>query len=122
LDTTTLADGPYTLNGRATDSGGAAGLDSNNITVDNVNDPPVASFTHPGQGLRCNFDGSGSSDPDGAIAKYAWDFGDATTGSGATASHTYAAAGTYMVTLTVTDDDRATDTETQAVTVTATPQ
>ncbi|HUE88787.1 MAG TPA: PKD domain-containing protein, partial [Vicinamibacterales bacterium] len=56
---------------------------------------------------------------DGTIASYAWNFGDGTTGSGATVSHTYAAAGTYTVTLTVTDDDGATDGEAQSVTVTS---
>ncbi len=37
------------------------------------------------------------------IASYSWDFGDGQTGSGATPSHSYAAAGTYTVTLTATD-------------------
>jgi hypothetical protein len=121
LNTTTLADGPHTLNARASDSGALTGLDSNSITVENVNDPPVASFTHACRGLWCSFDGSGSSDPDGAIARYAWDFGDGATGSGAVARRIYAAAGTYMVTLKVIDAERASDTETKAVTVTATP-
>ncbi len=52
-----------------------------------------------------NFDASGSSDPDGSIVRYVWDFGDAHRGSGAGVSHTYRSAGTYTVTLTITDDD-----------------
>ena len=64
------------------------------------------------------FDGSGSTDADGTIAGYAWNFGDGSAhGTGATPSHTYAAAGTYTVTLTVTDDDGATDTVSHDVTV-----
>ena len=51
-----------------------------------------------------NFDGTGSSDPDGTIVAYDWDFGDGGTGTGVTPTHTYAAAGIYTVTLTVTDD------------------
>ena len=51
-----------------------------------------------------SFDGSGSSDADGSVASYAWDFGDGNVGSGSTPTHAYAAVGTYTVTLTVTDD------------------
>src|ERR671922_532698 len=48
---------------------------------------------------------------------YAWDFGDGTTGSGATATHAYAAKGTYEATLTVTDSEGLSDTDTVTVTV-----
>ena len=60
----------------------------------------------------------GSSDPDGTIASYAWDFGDGGTATGATASHTYTVAGDYTITLTVTDDDGDTDQASRAVSVT----
>lgn len=50
------------------------------------------------------FDGSGSTDPDGTIVSYDWDFGDGTTGTGATPTHTYVAQGNFTVTLTVTDN------------------
>lgn len=46
------------------------------------------------------------------------DFGDGTTSSGATASHAYGAAGTYIVKLTVTDNEGATDEKSKSVTVT----
>ena len=53
-----------------------------------------------------SFDGtpSHSNNSGGYIIDYQWNFGDGGTASGATPSHTYAAAGTYNVTLTVKDD------------------
>jgi PKD repeat protein len=85
-------------------------------TVDVGNALPVASFTRTCSGLTCAFDGSASSDADGTIAGHAWNFGDGTTGSGATASHTYPGAGAYTVTLVVTDNGGATNMQVQSVT------
>ena len=62
--------------------------------------PPVAAAN---EGSAVNFDGRGSSDPDGDSLTYAWDFGDGSVGTGATVSHTYADNGTYAVVLTVSD-------------------
>jgi PKD repeat protein len=82
------------------------------------NQPPTAAFTASCAETTCSLDALSSTDPDGTIASYAWAFGDGATGTGATASHTYAVAGTYPVTLTVTDDDGATGTVSHDVTVT----
>lgn len=76
--------------------------------------PPVANFTSSCTGLGCNFNGSSSTAL--ASATYAWNYGDATTGSGVTSAHTYAAAGTFSVTLTVTDAN-GTSSKTSSVTV-----
>jgi len=63
------------------------------------------------------FDGSGSTDSDGTIVFYAWDFGDSKTGSDMTTSHAYTAAGAYTVALTVTDNDGLTGSDTALITV-----
>jgi PKD repeat protein len=84
-----------------------------------TNQPPTAAFTSSCTNLACSFDATASSDPDGTIAGYAWTFGDTTTGTGATPSHTYGSAGTYSVTLTVTDNGGQTGSVTHSVSVTA---
>ncbi len=84
------------------------------------NQPPVANFTSSCTGLNCSFSGAGSSDPDGSIVNYAWDFGDGGTGSGLQPAHAYAAAGSYTVKLIVTDDKGASASKSASVTVTGT--
>ncbi len=70
---------------------------------DVVNGPPDASFTANCSGLVCDFDASGSTDPEGDPLSYAWDFGDGNNGTGQTAQHTYATGGPRTVSLTVSD-------------------
>ncbi len=82
---------------------------------------PTASFTSSANNLVASFDGSASSDSDGTIASYTWDFGDGTTGNGQLASHTYASAGTYTVTLTVKDNLDALGSTTGEVTTSTPP-
>ena len=81
------------------------------------NNPPTASFTFNCTDLACSFNGSGSSDSDGSIDSWEWDFDDGNTDSGAIVNHEYTAGGTYTVTLTVTDDDGATNSDPEDVTV-----
>jgi PKD repeat protein len=76
---------------------------------------PVAAFTSSCTGLSCAFDGSGSSDPDGSVASYAWSFGDATSGTGVSPTHVYGAGGPQSVTLTVTDNQGASSSVTHVV-------
>ena len=85
------------------------------------NAPPVASFTAACTQLDCSVDAGASTDSDGTIASYAWAFGDGTTATGVTATHRYAAGGSYPVTLTVTDDRGSASTTSRTVTATAPP-
>jgi PKD repeat protein len=89
------------------------------FTISRPNAPPLARFTSSCVGLACGFDASTSTDSDGSITSYAWDFGDGTRGTGVRPTHTYAVAGTRPVTLTVTDDHGATAVTTRQVTVAA---
>jgi len=63
------------------------------------------------------FSSAGSSDSEGPIASYSWNFGDGTTSTLANPSHTYTAADTYNVTLTVTDSENATASSTTTATI-----
>ncbi|WP_434812103.1 PKD domain-containing protein [Microbacterium sp. bgisy189] len=85
------------------------------------NQTPSADVDVDCAGLMCALSGAASSDPDGAIQRYQWDFGDGTTHDGAaipSTNHLYMHAGTYTIRLTVTDDRGATDQHAMAVTVT----
>jgi PKD repeat protein len=66
---------------------------------------PAASFTSSATGLTATLNAAASSDYDGSIAAYSWDFGDGTpVGSGVSTMHTYPSAVPRTVTLTVTDN------------------
>ncbi len=70
------------------------------------------------------FDGSASTDPDGQVTDWQWEFGDGATGQGAQVSHAYQRPGTYEVALTVRDDSGAplnTHRDTMQVVVNASP-
>lgn len=83
-----------------------------------ANVAPTAYFTFSVTNLTVNFTNQ-SSDSDGTIVSYDWDFGDGNSSSAQDpAPHTFAAAGTYAVSLSVTDDDGATDSYSSSVTVT----
>jgi YVTN family beta-propeller protein len=70
---------------------------------------PTAAFTATAApaGRATTFNGAGSSDADGAVARFDWSFGDGQSlaDGGPTPSHTYSSAGTYTATLTVIDDE-----------------
>ena len=74
-----------------------------------VNQPPVASFEFNTNGLTVDFTDT-STDPDGFIVSWEWNFGDGTSSTQQNPTHTFNIANTYIVTLTVTDDDGDTGT------------
>lgn len=89
------------------------------ITVQG-NQPPTAEAGGPYsgfEGVALRFDGSSSSDPDGAPIVYAWDFGDGATAGEPTPFHTYAAGGSYTVVLRVTDPGGLSDADSTTATV-----
>jgi len=67
--------------------------------------------------LHVEFNAACTTDPDGDALTYTWDFGDGSTGSGQTTSHSYWTGGYYYVTLTVTDPYGATHSTSQTITV-----
>jgi len=66
-----------------------------------------------------NFSATGSTDPDGSIASYTWDFGDGTTATGATVSKVYNTVGTFTAALTVTDNGGISNSTSLNINVTA---
>lgn len=115
--------GTYTVTLTVTDNKGATSSTTRTVTANAPNLPPTADFQFSPNGgaapLIVFFDGSLSSDPDGPIDDYVWDFGDGTApGSGKTPAHTFATAGTFTVRLTVADAQGATASTTRSITVT----
>ncbi|HKU77567.1 MAG TPA: LamG-like jellyroll fold domain-containing protein [Pyrinomonadaceae bacterium] len=80
---------------------------------------PVAGGPYTGPlGQAINFSSSGSSDPDGAISSYHWNFGDGTSANSANPSRTYQTSGLFTATLTVTDNAGLRASATAVVTIT----
>ena len=73
---------------------------------------PTADRTSGPSPLRVQFAGDASSDPEGGLLTYRWDFGDGTTSNQANPEHVFTQADErrYTVTLTVTDEGQFTNT------------
>jgi PKD repeat protein len=114
------SDGTYTVYLRVTDNSGNTDSTTQNITV-SANQNPTAAFifspTTPTTGERVHFNASESTDPDGTIVSWEWDFGDSRHGSGEEVNHTYADPATYTVVLVVTDDSGNSDILSKTITV-----
>jgi PKD repeat protein len=121
---TYTAPGTYTITGTVTDNLGATASKSAAIVISSAtNLPPKAVISAtPGSAYApatVSVSAAGSSDPDGTIASSVLSFGDGTSASGLTASHTFSAAGVYTLTVKVTDNLGASSTASSSVTVKA---
>ncbi|MEW6366355.1 MAG: PKD domain-containing protein [Acidobacteriota bacterium] len=113
--------GRYTAFLTVIDDDGLRGVTSKTFTI---GQPPVAdagadqSFAITCPGTRdVSFSGALSSDPDGTIVSYDWSFGDGSSGTGQSVTHTYTVTSdvVYTVILRVTGDDGLTDTDSAIV-------
>jgi len=92
-------------------------LNSVSITdSEGTNSPPTANFTYTQDGDTFLFDASGSTDSDGSITKYKWDFGEGTIINGVTTTYIFPDTSTREVTLAVTDNDNGISLTQQTIT------
>lgn len=95
------------------------------LTGSNLQPPTAAASANPTSGqapLTVAFSSVGSTDPDGTITGYNWNFGDGTSVSNAAnPSHVYTSAGTFTAVLTVTDNDGLTASSSVSITVSPAP-
>lgn len=116
--------GTYSITLTTVDTYGNRASSTHQVVVVADGQQPTASFTPPGTappGTALAFDGSASADHNGLALSYSWSFGDGSSATGATASHTYSAAGSYTVALTVSDGTGAQATTSHVVTVGSAP-
>ncbi|MCU0286626.1 MAG: PKD domain-containing protein [Acidobacteria bacterium] len=115
-----LTSGVYTVQLVVTDNDGQNDSIDKSLTISN-NQSPTASFvyspTNPTTAENVFFNASGSTDPDGNIVTYEWDFGDGTTAAGMSVNHKYVDSGTYSVSLEVTDNTGNTGNINKSITV-----
>jgi len=100
--------------------GGGGGSSGTTPPAPPVNQAPTAAFSLSASTgfapFTVTLDAGASSDADGSIDSYRWDFDDGSAdGAGERITHTFEAPGTYRVELTVTDDDLATASTAQNV-------
>jgi PKD repeat protein len=112
---TTVGEYPVALT--VTDNNDQTATINQAVQVTKAPEPPIADFKvldpSPQWDTRVRFDASLSSDPDGSIVSYQWDFGDETTGEGINVSHEFEYENrNFDVTLTVTDNQNLSSSKT----------
>ncbi len=118
VTTTFSSKGTHTVRLRVTDSIGVQ--DTDTTTVNIINEDPIAAFTSSPSSPLTSEDIEfieTSSDPDGTIASWHWNFGDGTTSTSRNPTHSYDDDGRYTVVLTVTDNDGGQDSKSKSITV-----
>ena len=114
------SDGTFTVALTVTDNGGATHTASTTATITPAPIPPGANAGGPYSsvvGSVISFDGTSSSDADGTIVSYTWNFGDGGVASGPSPTHSYSVDGNFAVTLTVTDNDGLTGSDSTTATI-----
>jgi len=127
-DSTSVADGTYTITATAIDTASQTASNSTTVNVDNYNDPPVANAgsdqavsDSDGNGVESvTLDGSASYDLDGTIVSYEWTEGTTILGTTAVIAYDFT-VGIHTVTLTVTDNGGLTGSDTAVITISEKP-
>lgn len=124
--------GTYTVNLKVVDNGSATGTAATSITVNAPTDNtqgvqitssnilPQAVITatpSPADNSNIAFDAYSSTDTDGKIISYKWNFGDGDTATGDYVEHKYPNPGDYNVVLTVVDDTNASSQDSMTISV-----
>ncbi len=102
------SDGAYQVTLMATDSNGESNISTQEVVI---NTSPIASFTSSGNNETIIFTNSSSGGVGGLT--YSWNFGDGTTSTGQSPSHTFADDGSFNVILTITDGEARTSSSTE---------
>ncbi len=115
--------GTFSTTLTVTDSNGLTATASTPVVVTapvSTNNAPTAAISAtPVSGtvpLTVTFNGGGSTDSDGSISSFVWNFGDGSSATGPTATHTYTTAASFTATLQVTDNQGAKGTASATIT------